>query len=67
MRRLIVLLLAGVGLAASQGGCTQTHSYKEREHMWQQVVDTDLKQLVEDIDYFLLMDRPTRLSRWHER
>jgi len=70
MSRIIGLTLLGcvwAVLIASLAGCSQTKSYREREHTWARAVETDMKQLVEDIDYLLLMDRPTRLSRWHER
>ena len=68
MNRLIALVLvACAALVASQGGCSQTQSYEEREHIWARTTEMDLRQLVEDIDYLMLMDRPTRLSRWHER
>lgn len=39
----------------------------EREHMHEQVRTRDSEALREDIDMILLNDRPTRLTRWHDR
>jgi len=39
----------------------------DRMHTFQQVIDQDARALVEDIDYILLRDRPSRLSKWHNR
>lgn len=37
----------------------------DRMHTFRRVVDQDARALVDDIDYILLRDRPSRLSRWH--
>ncbi|OQB82965.1 MAG: hypothetical protein BWX88_03664 [Planctomycetes bacterium ADurb.Bin126] len=63
MKKLLVLLaLCLVTLAA---GCTLTETPMERNrrivHMW----DIQSKMMVEDIDYFLLLDRSSNLSEWH--
>ena len=46
---------------------TMTQTPAERRHSLAAVVDTDCKGLVEDSDLFWQCDRPTRLTRWHER
>jgi hypothetical protein len=46
---------------------TMTQPLKEQLHSQAAVVDTDAKALVEDWDAFWQRDRPTRLTRWHER
>ncbi len=44
-----------------------TQTPEEQMHSLAAVVDTDAKGLVEDSDLFWQCDRPTRLTRWHER
>ncbi len=44
-----------------------TQTPEEQMHSLAAVVDTDAKGLVEDSDFFWQCDRPTRLTRWHER
>jgi hypothetical protein len=43
------------------------HSSADRMHTHRQVADTDARTLVDDIDYIFLTDRPSRLSRYHDR
>ena len=42
-------------------------SSAEHLHSLQAVVDQDAKAIVEDWDLLWQRDRPTRLTRWHER
>jgi hypothetical protein len=44
-----------------------TQTPEEHMHSLAAVVDTDAKGLVADLDWFFQVDRPTRLTRWHER
>ena len=46
---------------------TMTQSPEEQMHSMAAVVDQDAKGIVEDWDAFWQRDRPTRLTRWHER
>ena len=46
---------------------TMTQSPEEQMHSMAAVVDQDAKGFVEDWDLFTQRDRPTRLTRWHER
>ena len=46
---------------------SSTQSTADRMHMHRQVVDQDARAIIDDIDYVLLRDRPSRLSRWHNR
>jgi len=39
----------------------------DRLHTVRQVVDQDARSLVDDIDYIFMWERPSRLSRWHNR
>jgi len=39
----------------------------DRLHTVRQVVDQDSRALVDDLDYIFQWERPSRLSRWHNR
>jgi hypothetical protein len=39
----------------------------DRMHTLKTVADQDARAFVDDWDYMFLMDRPSRLSRWHNR
>ena len=56
-------LLAAV--VALVGGCAMTQSAAQRAHQREVALDYDARQLVEDIDAFLLFERNSRLTRWH--
>lgn len=55
------------GLMAVVGGCTMTQSAAQRAHQRKVVLDYEVRQLVEDVDMVLLLERPSRLTRWHVR
>ncbi len=38
-----------------------------RMHTLKWVADQDARGFVDDLDYIFLVDRPSRLSRWHNR
>jgi len=57
---LIVLLI----LLAGQTGCSLTQTQSEHQHTYDTIVHHDLYTIPDDIDMLLMMDRPTRLSRW---
>jgi hypothetical protein len=46
---------------------SMTQSTADRMHLHRQVIDEDARAIIDDIDYVLLRDRPSRLSRWHNR
>jgi len=61
----IALYLAALTLVFGMLGCASlTHSAAERAHQAQRVTDYDVMLFNEDLDYFLLQDRPSRLSKW---
>ena len=62
---LLAIFMAAVAL--SMFGCGTAHSYAEREHRYKVITDKDLKQLVDDVDLLLQMERPWRLTRWSKR
>jgi len=39
----------------------------DRMHTHRQVIAQDARSLIDDIDFILLRERPSRLSRWHNR
>ncbi len=67
MRR-IMLLVALVACSAGLVGCaTVTKSPEEVKLQYQRYTDLQLRQLADDWNYFWLMDRHSRVSRWHTR
>ena len=48
-------------------GETLSETPKEHQHRLRSVRDRDRRAIAEDIDLLLLNDRPTRLTRWHDR
>ena len=60
-----VLIAMLAGLAFGSGcGPTLVYSKEDRAIRWRQNVEADLKTLPQDIELWLLMDRPTRLTTW---
>jgi len=65
MKRLSLLIGIVAAILLGTPGCaTLTHSAAERAHQAQRVTDYDVMLFNEDLDYFLLQDRPSRLSKW---
>jgi len=50
----------------SQLGCgpNMTQTPAEIAHTELHVLDIDMRELNDDVELFLLMDRPSRLSKW---
>jgi len=78
----VALLVAGGGCGLSESNkaywdyriqklATQdtdsVQSAADRMHVHRQVADQDARALVDDWDMIWMMDRPSRLSRWHNR
>ena len=59
----LVVMLAGL---ACGSGCGRTLAYtkEERAIRWRQNMEADMKTITQDVDLWLLMDRPTRLTAW---
>jgi hypothetical protein len=66
MRALACLVLF-VGLVAVTGCNTMTMTYDERKGVYQEVLDSDMRQLAEDWDHVWLADRQYRLTKWQLR
>lgn len=58
-----LLLLVGVGL----GGCTMTETRVERDRRIANNWRIQSRLMVEDWDYFWLLEKPSALSRHHIR
>lgn len=62
---ILCVLVMSVALLA---GCTgMVKSSDEVVNTYKRVLDSDMRQLSDDWNYFMLMDRQYRLSRWHMR
>ena len=60
-----LLVVMFVGLLCGSGcGPTLAQSSVDRRIDWEQNMATDAKTIHQDIDLWLMMDRPTRLTRW---
>ena len=59
-----VLFAMLLGLFLATGcGSTLTQSAEARAISWRQNIETDMKTLPQDVDMWMMMDRPTRLSK----
>ena len=71
MTRVTLLAVFACALLVSAiGGCatpTLTKSPHDHAHQWRKVERRDRLAINEDIDFVLLTDRPSRLTRWHDR
>jgi hypothetical protein len=65
MKRLFVVLAL---LAATfMAGCGLVHTYEERKRRFRNINELQSRMIVDDFDYFWLVDRPTYLSYWYVR
>ena len=77
---LILMANSGCGLLVAEQAYWKQRVYKtfsqdtnssqspaDRMHTQRQVVNQDARALVDDIDFILMRERPSRLSRWHNR
>ncbi|MEW6250703.1 MAG: hypothetical protein AB1716_08635 [Planctomycetota bacterium] len=66
-KRMLIGLLASVGLLLASGCATLTMTPEESANMTKSVVRTDMRALADDWNMIWLMDHQTRLTRWHTR
>ncbi len=64
MKRLLVALLLLVGVLS---GCGLVSTYPERERRYGAITNLNLREAVDDWDYFWLADRPSYLTYWNLR
>ena len=62
-----VLMANQVAISTVSESGTVTENYTEHMHRLTAVVDFDGRAIMEDWDLLWQRDRPTRLSRWHEK
>ena len=62
-----LLFFAGFAWAAGMIGCGSSYgrSSAERAHSYKTIASKEWRMAKDDFDNFMLMDRPSRLSRWH--
>ena len=65
--RAISLVSALLALAALTGCHGMVKSYDERKNTYAQVLESDMRQLVDDWDTFWLADREYRMTEWITR
>lgn len=66
MRWLVLIAVGGV-LAFAQLGCVSgnmTETPAEIAHRQRRVMEVDARSIQEDIELFLMTDRPLRLTKW---
>lgn len=62
-----LFLFAGFAWVAGMFGCGSSYgrSSIERAHNYKTITSKEWLMAKDDFDKFMLMDRPSRLSRWH--
>ena len=62
-----LLFFVGFVWAAGMFGCGAGYgrSSAERAHNYKMITSKEWRMAKDDFDNFMLMDRPSRLSRWH--
>lgn len=76
----LLLIASGVsGLGCASSGSSNLWMYPHKDqgnfalsgddhrHAIARILEVDRRGLIEDLDYFFLTDRPSRLTRWHSR
>ena len=67
MRTLLLVGLVAMLLTATNGCSSVTDTPEEIKATQKQMYDLDFRQMTDDWNYFWLVDRPYRLTRWHMR
>ncbi|MBN1844768.1 MAG: hypothetical protein JW810_03730 [Sedimentisphaerales bacterium] len=67
MRTLIMALLV-MAIGSMLAGCqTMAHDQKQQIRKYSHISEVNRRLLAEDIDKYLLLDKPSRLTRWYIR
>jgi hypothetical protein len=64
MKRFLVAFLLLVGVLS---GCGLVSTYQEREQRYRAITNYNLREAVDDWDFFWLADRPSYLTYWNLR
>ncbi len=68
MKKIAILLLLCMCLGTVLAGCAGTvDTGSERCRRYWEITDSQARQFNDDLDYLLLFERNTRLSRYHTR
>jgi hypothetical protein len=59
-----LLLVATVVLPIGCTGDGVAYTHRERQENYRRSWDMDQRMLNDDLDFFMLRDQPSRLSRW---
>ncbi len=62
---LLFVLLLGASLIA--GCATMTQTPAEVRANYDRILDTQLRMMADDTNFALMIDRPSRLTRWQTR
>jgi hypothetical protein len=67
--RSLLLSICLIACIVSLTGCggTQSETKAERSRRWKNISRSNLGQIVDDVDAFLMMDRRSKLSKNHIR
>lgn len=72
----LVLIISGMGCVSNNTAMLAyphanksnfTQDRDEHRQAIKRIIDHDRRALIEDLDYFFMTDRQSRLSRWHTR
>lgn len=65
MKRMLFGLIV-LGTLWLVSGCSDgiADTRRDRQERWKRILENDFKQLNDDLDSFMLMDQPSRLSPW---
>lgn len=63
----ITLVVFSIIVTATTVGCISSHgrTVEERRHVYKSVTRSEWQMAQDDFDHFMLMDRKSRLTRWH--
>lgn len=66
MKKIVIAVLLAVVLCPLLTGCGPgvVDSQLERETRYRDITELEKRMFVDDWDYFILMERSTRLSEW---
>jgi len=67
MRKILTVLLTGALGLGSLVGCTMAETRSEHSQRVGNIMQMDLRAASEDLDYIFLVDRNSRLTKWHSR
>ncbi len=65
MKRMLLLALLALGFFVT--GCGVVDTYAQRERRYCYITEYNLREAVDDWDYFWLADRPSYMTYWYLR